>query len=224
MKKLITIAALVASATISQAQVKEGTVTYTMEFQGLPAEAASMMGNMETKVYFKKDKSLSEVTTGMGTTKVLVDNKGTLTLIDQMGQKVYMKTAASDIEKQQQDMAAPKIEYVNETKKVAGYDCKKAIITLHVKDEDIKTEVWYTDKIISSAMGKSKEAAMFKGLKGFPLEYEIVQGQLKIKMTAKEVSTDAVQDTMFALSTEGFTELTQDDLKKMQGGGDGGGE
>ncbi|PZF74000.1 DUF4412 domain-containing protein [Taibaiella soli] len=221
MKKFLAIAALIVSSTIiSQAQVKEGTVTYTMDIQGLPAEAASMVGNMETKVYFKKDKSMSETSSGMGTTKVMTDNKGMLMTVDQMGQKYFLKSTTADLEKLQKGNAEPKIEYVNETKSIAGYDCKKAVITMHIKDEDVKTEVWYTDKIVSTVMGKTKESAMFKGLKGFPLEYEISQGPLKIKMTAKEVSTTAVPDSVFALSTEGFTELTQDDLKKMQGGGE----
>lgn len=220
MKKLLAIAALIVTSTIANAQVKEGTVIYNMEFQGLPAEAASMMGTMETKVYFKKDKSLSEVTSSMGTIKTLMDSKGMLMTMDQMGQKVFMKSSPADLEKQTKDLATPKIEYVNETKTIAGYECKKAIITTHVKDEDVKTEVWYTDKIVSSAMGKSKDAAMFKGLKGFPLEYVVSQGQIKIKMTAKEVTTAPVPDSMFALSTEGFTEMNMDDLKKAQGGGE----
>ncbi len=56
----------------------------------------------------------------------------------------------------------PNIEYLDETKTIAGYTCKKAIM----KDESgqLSMTAYYTEKINNQAEKK------FAGLKGFPLQ------------------------------------------------------
>ena len=41
---------------------------------------------------------------------------------------------------------------------------------------------------------------------------------MKMKMVAKEVSTEPVSDAKFQLSTEGYKLMTMEELRAMQGG------
>lgn len=221
MKKLITAIAILVCG-ITSAQIKEGSVTYIMNIEGLPPEQASMMGDMETKIFFKGEKTYSEMNSMMMSTKAISDENGSLVLMDQMGNKNYIRTTKADMEKNAEANKdkAPKIEYTSETKTIAGYECKKAIVTINSpKDGETKADVWYTDKISHVSQGGGRRGGdMFKGLNGMAMEFTVPQGPMKVKLVAKEVSLEAVPDSKFVLTTEGYTEMKMEDLKKQQGG------
>lgn len=220
MKKLITAVTILLCA-FTNAQVKEGSVTYVMTMEGLPPEQAAMMGDMETKIYYKDKKSLTEMSSMMFSTKTLNDENGLLVLMDQMGNKFFMRASKAELDKNAEvnKDKEPKIEYTSETKSIAGHECKKAIITIIGKEGDVKSDVWYCEKIpyISQGGGGRKGGEMYKGLKGMPMEYSFKQGPMSIKMTAKEVSFDKVSDSKFVVTTEGYTEKSIADMQK--GGG-----
>ena len=225
MKKLFSTIAVVALSALSlNAQIKEGSITYAMTIEGLPPEQAAMIGDMESKVTFKNGKSLNEISSMMFTNQVLVDEKGTmLMLMEQMGNKIAVKQTKEEMEKEeakQKDKPTdPKMEYTNETKTIAGYECKKAIVTITNKDKkEEKMDVWYCDKFANSNKeGKGRGQGFMKGLNGMPFEYSGSQGAMKFKMMAKEVSIDPVSDSKFELSTDGYKMMTMDELKTMQG-------
>jgi len=225
-KKILTAVAIL-TATLTYAQDnKEGSVTYVTTMERLAPEQAAIMGDMETIVSFKNGKSLTEINSMMYTGKILNDENGMLALAEAMGNKTYVKMTKEEMEKkaaerkEKEKTADPKIEYTDETKSIAGYDCKKAIVTMTTqKDGETKTDVWYTDKIpYISAGGRGKGGEMFPGLKGMPLEYSFSQGAMKMKMVAKSVSFDKLPDSKFVLSTEGYTESKG---FPGQGGGNG---
>jgi hypothetical protein len=224
MKKLFSTLAVVALSALSlNAQVKEGSVTYTTKIEGLPPEQAAMMGDMETKVTFKNDKILTDATSMMGSQTFYTDAKGMLMLIDQMGNKIAVKQTKEEMDKATaKDKAAdPKIEYTTETKMIAGYECKKAIVTIIKKDKtEEKVDVWYSEKFQNhNKEGKGMGQAALRGLKGMAFEYSGNGfGGMKLKMVAKEVSVEPVADSKFELSTDGYKMMTIDELKAMQGG------
>lgn len=225
MNKLFSTLAVVALSALSlNAQIKEGTITYAMTIEGLPPEQAAMMGDMETKVTFKDGKSLSELSSMMVTTQTLVDDKGMTMLMEQMGNKIAIKQTKEEIAKEeakQKDKPAdPKIEYTTETKTIAGYECKKAIITMVGKDKkEDKMEVWVSDKFENTNKeGKGRGQGFMKGLKGMPFEYSSAMGPMKVSVTAKSVTTDPIDNAVFNLSTDGYKLMTMDELKAMQGG------
>lgn len=217
MKKLITAAALLVSAfTFAQ---KEGSVTYLMTMEGMPPEQASMMGEMETKTMFKENKTYTEMNSMMVSYKMVSDENGMLFLMDQMGNKIYTRTTKEQLDKMAEESKGkePKIEYVNETKTIAGYECKKAIVTNSGKEGEVKTDVWYTEKMPYISQAGGRRGDQFKGLKGMPLEFSAKQGPYTVKFTAKEVSFDKVSDSVFTLNTEGYTEKKIEDLKQGAG-------
>lgn len=225
MKKLFSTLAVVALSVVSlNAQIKEGSITYDMKMEGLPPEQAAMMGDMELKSTFKNGKSLTEMSSMMFTNQTLIDDKGMTMLMEQMGNKIAIKQTKEEMAKEEAKVkdkpTDPKIEYINETKTIAGYECKKAIITMVGKDKkEEKMEVWYSDKFENTNKeGKGRGQGFMKGLKGVPFEYAGGQGGMKFKMLAKQVSVEPVADSKFELSTEGYKIMTMDELKATQGG------
>ena len=225
MKKIIvSVIALAFIAITANAQIKEGSITYVMKIEGLAPEQAAMMGDMDMKNTFKNGKVLTEMNSMMGTNQILIDENGMTMLIDQMGNKIAIKQTKAEMEKEsaksKEKLPDPKIEYFPETKMIAGYECKKAIITSTDKNnKEEKIEMWYCDKFFNPNMeGKGKGQNIMKGLKGMPFEYSGSYGQMKTKITAKEVSEALVDEKVFLLSTEGFKTMTMDELKTMQGG------
>lgn len=225
MNKLFSTLAVVALSALSlNAQIKEGIITYAMTMEGLPPEQAAMIGDMELKSTFKNTMVLTEMSSMMFTNQTLVDDKGMVMLMEQMGNKIAVKQTKEEMEKeeakQKEKPADPKIEYTTETKTIAGYECKKAIVTMVGKDKkEEKMEIWYSDKFENlNKEGKGRGQSFMKGLKGVPFEYSGAQGPMKFKMVAKEVSIEPVADSKFELSTEGYKMMTMDELKAMQGG------
>lgn len=225
MKKITPlIVALFFTALSVNAQITEGSVLYTMNIEGLPPEQAAMMGDMETRTTFKNGKVLTEMSSMMFNNQILVDDKGVTMLMEQMGNKMAVKQTKEEMEKEnaksKDKPADPKIEYTTETKTIAGYECKKAIITTIDKNKkEEKIDMWYCEKFPNPNIeGKGKGQHIMKGLKGMPFEYSANNGPMKFKIVAKEVSEKPVDDSKFNLSTEGYKLMTMDDLKALQGG------
>ena len=225
MKQLFSTIAVVALTALSlNAQIKEGYVLYDMKLEGLPPEQAAMMGDMETKVTFKNGKALTEMTSMMFTNQTSVDAVGMTMLMEQMGNKIAVKQTKEEMEKaaakEKDKPADPKIEYTTETKTIAGYECKKAIVTVVGKDKkEEKVDLWYCEKFDNpNKEGRGRGQSIMKGIKGMPFEYSGGSGGMKFKMVAKEVSIEPVADSKFILSTEGYKIMTMDELKAMHGG------
>lgn len=218
MKKLILTALAAASLLSAQAQISEGCITYNVEFQGMPAEYASMFKGSEMKVYFKDKKSRTEFTSAMSSNTNISDGSTVTTLVDAMGQKYFYKMSNAEMEKQNKPKEEPKITYSDEKKTVAGYECKKAVIEAkNEKGEVQKMDVWYTEKIKSGSAGK--QSGSLKNLKGAPLEFSMNQGQFTMQFVATNVSTAPLPDSKFVADTEGYTEKSLAEMKAMQGGG-----
>jgi GLPGLI family protein len=210
---LLVLISFIAISFSVNAQKFEGKITYEINYTSLPEgmeQYASMLPS-EQIIYIKNTLSRIESSMGMGGTQAVVNDskkKTAFILMDMMGQKMVMKLSKEDLEGDKDKQ--PTIKYVDGTKEIAGYKCKKAEITVP-GSEDVVT-VYYTEDLPSGTNSQYKE------LKGFPLEYEVSQQGMIMQFTAKEVSKDKVSDELFEIP-EGYTETTKDDLGKMMGGG-----
>ena len=161
-------------------------------------------------IHIKGNKSRLEQGQMMGKNVVVsdMDQKNGFMEMDVQGQKLRMEISTEEFNQGAEQ--TPNIEYLAETMTIAGYSCKKAIM----KDESgqIAMTVFYTEKISNQAQ---KE---FVGLKGFPLKYEMSQQNMKMEMTASEVTKESVPDDIFNKS-DGYQDISQTDLQKMMGGG-----
>lgn len=190
----------------------EGTVIFTISFEGteLPPEAIAMLKDAQTVMYIKDDRCRVDMTMPMQSTSTIVDNKNknSVTLMDIMGRKFLIRMKEADIKKEEDSAPETIIKYTDETKVIAGYKCKKAEITIKGKQEKA-IDVYYTDEIQSNDI-----KPVYKGLKGFPLEYLVNQGGMEMKFTAKSISKETIADSKFEIPKEGYSETTVEELQK----------
>lgn len=206
MKNLLMILALAATIQCS-AQTTQETITYSVDAGNSPM--AAMVGDMKMVLYYKNGKSLFDMSSAVYSMKALVNDTGTLMLMNAMGQKFFMKQPVPPAENV--DSVKANIQYVEETKNIAGYTCKKALVKMPgVADTAV---FWYCEQL--PVIGFGKDAAVFKALKGMPLEYVMTTGPMQVKLTAQKVSTGNIPENTFQLSTEGYKEMNPNMLKGM---------
>jgi GLPGLI family protein len=205
---IITISALVLLITGTMAQKKfEGEIIYKIEYQNLPpemAQYASMMPD-RMKMLFSGEKSRIEQRSMGGQQVIIHDYKKeeSIILVDAMGQKIMTRDKIKS-----DNTSQPEIKYFDtETKNISGYECKKAEI-IDKKNKTVLT-AYYTEKI-----NAAKPKDNFEGLKGFPLEYEISQNGITMKLSAISVEEKKVADNLFE-APEGYTEMSPEQLQQM---------
>ncbi len=193
----------------------EGKMLYDISVEGanLPPEAKAMFAGSEIKVYVKGMKSRTEMTMGFQNTITFTDRAAntSVTLIEVMGSKYMIK---NDNSKDTDKTQVATVKELSETKTIAGYKCKKAEVTFKDKSGAQQvTNIYYTEEI-ANQMGTNKKSYQFKNIKGMPLEYEILaENGMKMKMTAKSVTKEAVADTQFTIPT-GYKETTEEEMQK----------
>ncbi len=216
MKNLVLAFVALAIALPTFAQKKfEGTIVFGLEYQDLPAEMAAMLPD-EMTTQIKGDKTRLEQSLGMGMSQVTITDmkKGSGTLLmNMMGKKMAVEMSKDDLkDMDKKSDKKPEFKYVEGTKKIAGYECKKALM---VVDSVGEIEIYYTEDLPA---GANKQ---FEGLKGFPLEYTIDSGQFKMKMTAKTVKAENLGTDLFAIP-DGYDKMTFEEFKTAMGGMMGG--
>lgn len=224
MKKIIMAISLsIVCILIASAQNKpgfEGVITYSISFEGsgLPPEAIAMFKGSETVTYIKSDKCRVDMIMPMQSSTFIMDNKNknVVSLMDIMGKKYLIKMNEPDIKKEQDNAPETIIKYTDETKLIAGYKCKKAEITMKNSKGKV-LNVFYTEEIPTNDI-----KPVYKGLKGFPMEYSMNQGGMDMKFTAKSISKGNVPDSKFDIPKEGYivttTEELQSTMMKQMGG------
>lgn len=223
-KSILTLAFIIAGIG-SWAQMKEGSVQYDMEFNSNDPEMAMaimMMTGSTMKMYFKEDASRVEVAMGSMMNMVTVsdekEKKAMLLMsIPMMSMNQGTIATLEEMEGLKSDETkTPEIQLVKGKKKILGYKCKKAITVDESGNEAI---FWYTDKIVVNTKGQSY---LNEKVPGLPLEYEINQNGMVVKMTAKEVSeslSNEEKGSLFTLAIpEGYDVKTLEEMMSMGGG------
>jgi len=229
MKRLVQIfAVVIVFSQLAFAQKKgktkvfKGIVTYTITYNGDwdPSVLAQQPKSTQIKILGKR--SMTEIVSPGVTIKNISNGYDSVQylLIDagSMG-KFYIKTTKEKfIEKLKE--AQPKINYLDETKQIAGYIAKKAeFITKDEYGDEQKIIVYYNEEIAGPEYNFLNN---FPTLKGFPMEYTMPLEEGKsITFSVSEVKTSKVKikETDFMIPTD-FKETTEEELKNMFGGGE----
>jgi len=206
-------------------------------------------GETKTTTWLKNDlvKTFSE--SEMGRTTLIRDNskKITTTIMEMMGRKngFYATDAEQEEMRKRVDsmmqgrnpnatsgrQAEYNVEYVNESKKIAGYDCKKAlIIATRGNGRKDTTQVWYCPDF--KLQGIPSTGGSFGGfggftsqtgsngmdkLDGFPMKYERNMGRgrtMTVEVT-KLVTDKEISDKEFEIPKD----IEVKPMKDMQNGG-----
>jgi GLPGLI family protein len=200
----------------------KGKVTYQISYDGgsLPEGAAEMMPKVMT-MSVGENKTKTVLFTGMGKQTVIFDlkEKTKTAFMEIMGKKFGIKSSLDEIRKEETFQPEATVAFLNETKEIAGYPCKKLKVTLKDRStgDTTVTFAWFTDELeVNPDINFSN--AMFSQVKGLLMEYQLDTGQgMIMTFTATEVDKKRVSEKEFE-SPEGYEMTNKENLmKELQG-------
>ncbi len=196
-----------------------GKIIFSMTYEGVEASQAAQMPTTQTTLILG-NKQKTTVDYGQAAQIVIADGdvETMMIYIDIMGQKFLIKQSKTQIDSIRNAQPKPIITYSDETKEIAGYKCKKAVIAYKDAEtgEESQNIVWYTEDLnVGEKINFTGEA---EGIKGFALATEVKNGKITIKSVAKEIKKEKVSDIEF-LQPADAKELTGEEFRKMFGGG-----
>lgn len=207
------------SAALVAGKPFDGVITYKISYPDSKFSEAQL--NMFPKlmtVSIKGSKARTEMNVGGGTTVEIVDymSKSKIALINMMGQKYAIKQTTAEIKKENEGQAVGTVNITNETKNIAGYNCKKAIVT--TDDDGVKTtfEVWFTEEI--GGKEANFDNPMYKNIPGVMLEFLLKTPQVNMKLSATSIEKKSVAAKNFEIPSD-YTLTTQEELRSKFGGG-----
>jgi len=195
------------------AQDFEGKIVFGIEYKKLPQEGMESMLPKESVTYVKNHLSRVETDAIMGMKTVIISNSKSnmaTTLMDMLGQKYAIETNTKEEAEKNKTVDNAKVTITDETKMVAGYNCKKAII----ETEEGKFIVWFT-KDFKYSSDQAKQGALAK-IDGTPLDFEMNQQGMVMRLYAKEITKGAVSDLKFEIPAD-YKKTTPEELKKAFG-------
>ena len=200
---------------VAQKPFSEGKIVYAITYPDMEMDnqMAAMMPT-EQVVYVKGMMTRTDFSMGMGINSSSIMNGKTgdmIALTDMMGTKSAVKLSADEIKKatDKSKSGSPKVTLTSATKVIAGYSCKKAVVTL---EKGGNLDIYYTDKINSKLAGMTD----YKEINGFPMEYAVEQSGIKMKFSAKSVTPEKVADNKFSIPSD-YKVMTQEEMRKQFG-------
>jgi len=197
----------------------EGVITYKISYPDSKfTESQLAMFPKVMTITIKGDKSKSEILTPMGAQIEITNytDKTKVGLINMMGQKYAIQQSAEEIQKEVMEGPQGKVQLTDETKTIAGYTCKKAVVT--VDDDGSKTlyEVWYSNDF--GAINSNFDNALYKDINGVLMEFTMATPQFTMQFLAISVEKESVSNKEFEIPAE-YTLTTKEELQSKMGGG-----
>lgn len=220
MKKILfSFALLLGSFTMNYAQITEGHVKYKIEVSTENPDMEMVVGMMQGStldIYFKEKMTRAEMKMGsmMNMTTISDEKSGEILML--MSGMIGKKAISTSTEELQGETEVEKptyeVELVDETKEIAGYSCKKAIL----RDEDGNENIfWYTEEIEVSKKGQSY---LNENVPGYPMQYEINNNGFVMGMTVTEIKEELSKAELKLFNMDipdGYTEMTMEELQQM---------
>lgn len=216
MKKHLLLFSLILAGIFSvSAQNFEGKITYEIEYNDLPDEIApyESMLPKENTVILKGTKSRLDMNQMGAEISMIADSEKeeAVQLMNIMGKKVAIKHSTQNEEEKEE--FTPEVKQTNETKVIAGFKCKKAIVIITNEDgESVETEVFYTNDIQKPAKANLKVV----GVDGFLMQFTVNQNGLSMTMTVTEVSKEKIDEAVFEIPSD-YEEMTMEEFQKEMG-------
>lgn len=212
---LITLAftLLAGGAAMAQKKVSELTLVYDASIstgENQPKLADAFDG-ATTTVYIKGTLSRSEMVSSLASFTTIHDSRtGTAVVLQEIsGQKLLIHMTAEDWKDKNKRYEGITFTNTPDTKTIAGYSCVKALATMK---DGATFSVYYTKDIVPENPDYNVQ---FRNLDGLPLEYELVQGKLKIKYTVSKINMNPVPASKFDIPKGGYREMTYEESKKQ---------
>jgi hypothetical protein len=215
---IITSIVLMIPTAIAQKTPFTGTIIFDVKSEGdLPEAAKSLMPKTMTYRFSTNNQSM-KLDFALAEQKTIYNpsTSEARIMMNIAGQKIVINQTASELDAlRKQQGETIEVKESDETKTIAGYLCKKTMITKKTSEgKENTSNIYYTDAIDVS---KFKLFNAFPEVKGFPLEFSMKSGQVEYKVMARSVTRESVPASEFEVGSD-YKQMTVAELQKFFGG------
>jgi hypothetical protein len=215
---IVLLCCLLFAGIIARAQKSVSELTLVYDYSVVSAAGEGRQEATENAihtVYIKGDKSRSEMSNSLFSSTTIYDgNTGFGVILKEVsGQKLLIRMNPENWAERNRMYDGIVYKNTNETKEIAGYKCFKAIGQTR---SGAMITVFYTQDIIPQ---NRQYEPPFRTLDGLPLEYELTNGNVKIRYKIARIDLNPVPVSKFDIPGSGYRELNYEDSKKMNIGG-----
>ena len=162
-------------------------------------------------VYIKGNKSRSEIYSPLYSSTTLYDGNTGFGVIlrDVNGQKLLIRMNPDNWTERNRMYDGIVYRNTNETREIAGYKCVKAVGQTRF---GAVVTVYYTRDIVPE---NRQYDPLFRNLEGLPMEYELANGQMRLRYRIARINLNPVPVSKFDVPGTGYREMNYEDSKKM---------
>lgn len=199
------------SSLLAQKKFSEGTINYDIVINTgtEKPQAADFLDGATSTVYLKGNKSRTEMVSSLGTQATVIDgSKNTIVVLKEYGDQRYLiELTPADWKDANKRYEGVSFSFLDETKTILGYTCKKALGKLA---DGTTFSVWYAPDLVPE--NREFQSAN-KSLPGLAMEYEASMGKLNVTYTVSKISLSPVPASKFDLPKSGFRIMTYAESK-----------
>ncbi len=198
-----------------QQTLSEGTIYFdvTVQTGEKDPQLADVFDGAKAILSMRGPLSRSELRSALGQTVTIYDHRaGTGVVLREYGpQRLLIRMNREHWKHKNSKFEGIRFIYGTDTKVVAGFPCEKAEAIL---SDSSRFTVYFTRKLVPE---NATYDPQFGGLPGTALEYEAMQGNMRIRYEATRVSFDPVPMQRFETPKSGYRVLTYEESVKKSG-------
>ena len=198
-----------------QQTLSEGTIYFdvTVQTGQKDPQMADVFDGAKAILSMRGPLSRSELRSALGQTVTIYDHRaGSGVVLREYGlQRLLIRMNQDQWKHKNSKFDGIRFVYGTDSKVVAGYPCEKAEAIL---TDSSRFTVFFTRKLVPENAAYDPQ---FGGLPGTALEYEAIQGNLRIRYEATRVSFDPVPMQRFEIPRSGYRVLTYEESIKKNG-------
>ncbi|ANI88289.1 hypothetical protein A9P82_02600 [Arachidicoccus ginsenosidimutans] len=190
----------------AQKIIGDCTITYKVSAKEDSANSNTIK-NAYKKFYVRGGLSLTEINFENYQQSTICNQNGdNVYILYHVGGQKYLSVLSKEAwAKQYEKYKDIKLQTLNETRSILGYECKKAIATLK---DGTKISLYYTPELKTNVPENPYE---FDNINGLVLKYEAeIRNKYKITYTASSIDFNPVPATKFIIPKEGYRILDKD--------------
>ncbi|MBC9934610.1 DUF4412 domain-containing protein [Chitinophaga qingshengii] len=202
----------ITSPILAQRVVSDAKIVYKIDLPPEEAQKDAMQEGSTLTQYMRGQLSRIDMDFNIVKYTYLINSKdeSMTTLIDQHGNRYLIRASKEQYEKELKQFENVQFKDQAETRKIAGYNCKKA---LGVMPDGATFEVYYTPDLVPENRQYNRR---FVNLKGMPLEFEIVtKTGSKMRVVATKVELFPIPASYFDVPKTGYKVVSPEEMKRM---------
>lgn len=194
----------------AQKKLTEATIYYdvVVSTDNDTPKAADMLDGSTNIIYVKGNLSRTDFISSLGSQSTIHDAKdGTATNIRDYGNKKFLITySATEWKSHNKRYDGIVYKILNEFKKIAGYNCQKAVGEL---SDGTSFTVFFTKEIIPV---NPNFQSINKGLPGLTMQYDASRGKDKVTFTVSNIEFSVVPLAKFDIPKSGYRVMSYTDF------------